>query len=298
MTRVLVLGGTMFFGKRLVQLLLNNGYEVTVATRGNATDPFGNQVERIILDRADRESVVKGLENKKWDIIYDQTAYSPNEVKDVLDVVGDNCMHYVFTSTMAVYKFGNAQAEENFDPTTFSYVLKNRTQYSGMEGYQEAKRACEAYLLEHAPYPVSIVRFPLVIGPDDYTNRLKDLVEKVKEGKEIEVTSLDNGLGFISSEKASEFLYWLGTNQKEGIWNAALDGFVTHGELLNKIETTVGKSAYVVETENLSPSAASAYAMKGSWSLSADKAVQEGFSFGSLEEVLVPLIRSYKAGKY
>lgn len=293
MTRVLVLGGTMFFGKRLVQLLLDKGYDVTIATRGITPDPFGDQVERIQLDRARQESVFKGLENKKWDIIYDQTAYSPNEVKDVLDAVGNNCKHYVFTSTMAVYEYGNEQIEENFDPTTFSFELKTRTEYVGMEGYQEAKRACEAYLLKNAPFSFSIVRFPLVIGPDDYTNRLEDLVKKVKEEKEIGVVSLQNGLGFISSEKAAEFLLWLGINQKEGIWNATLEGFVTHGELLNKIETTVGKSAYVVESENLSPETASAYAMKGSWSLKADKATQHGFTFGRLEEILPSLIERY-----
>lgn len=34
MTKVLVLGGTRFFGKRLVQLLVAAGADVTVATRG------------------------------------------------------------------------------------------------------------------------------------------------------------------------------------------------------------------------------------------------------------------------
>ncbi|MGX9135065.1 hypothetical protein ACWV26_11955 [Rummeliibacillus sp. JY-2-4R] len=40
MKTALVLGGTRFFGVKLVQCLLDNGVSVTVATRGNRNSPF------------------------------------------------------------------------------------------------------------------------------------------------------------------------------------------------------------------------------------------------------------------
>lgn len=49
MKNILILGGTRFFGKRLVRLLLDEGFKVTIATRGNTSDEFGDQVERIQL---------------------------------------------------------------------------------------------------------------------------------------------------------------------------------------------------------------------------------------------------------
>jgi len=40
MKKVLVMGGTRFFGKKLVQHLLDEGNEVTIATRGRTPDPY------------------------------------------------------------------------------------------------------------------------------------------------------------------------------------------------------------------------------------------------------------------
>ena len=42
--RILVIGGTRFFGLRLVEGLLEAGHAVTLATRGRAADPFGGRV--------------------------------------------------------------------------------------------------------------------------------------------------------------------------------------------------------------------------------------------------------------
>ncbi|MGR4032399.1 NAD-dependent epimerase/dehydratase family protein, partial [Bacillus sp. ZZQ-131] len=53
--KVLVLGGTRFFGKHLVEYLLQAGHDVTIATRGVTEDSFGSAVKRIIVDREDRK---------------------------------------------------------------------------------------------------------------------------------------------------------------------------------------------------------------------------------------------------
>ena len=45
--KILVLGGTRFFGVHLVCALLEDGHEVTIATRGRTPDSFGSQVSRI-----------------------------------------------------------------------------------------------------------------------------------------------------------------------------------------------------------------------------------------------------------
>jgi nucleoside-diphosphate-sugar epimerase len=48
---ILVIGGTRYFGKLLVQRLLQAGHRVTIATRGRTADPFGARIERIRVDR-------------------------------------------------------------------------------------------------------------------------------------------------------------------------------------------------------------------------------------------------------
>ena len=54
---ILVLGGTRFFGVHMVNALLENGHDVTIATRGKASDYFGDKVRRIILDRSNIDSM-------------------------------------------------------------------------------------------------------------------------------------------------------------------------------------------------------------------------------------------------
>ena len=61
---ILVLGGTRFFGVHTVNELIKNGHDVTIATRGITTDSFGNNVNRVIYDRNDKESIINILKRK------------------------------------------------------------------------------------------------------------------------------------------------------------------------------------------------------------------------------------------
>mgnify|MGYP002321514553 FL=1 len=65
--KILVVGGTRFFGIHMVEELLKNGHEVTIATRGNAKDDFGHKVQRLVLERTDASSMQEGLQNLHFD---------------------------------------------------------------------------------------------------------------------------------------------------------------------------------------------------------------------------------------
>ena len=55
--KILVLGGTRFFGIHMVKELLAQGHDVTIATRGKASDEYGDRVKRIIVERTSGESM-------------------------------------------------------------------------------------------------------------------------------------------------------------------------------------------------------------------------------------------------
>ena len=55
--KILVVGGTRFFGIPMIAKLLEDGHEVTVATRGNAANPFAGKTQQIIMDRTDAKQV-------------------------------------------------------------------------------------------------------------------------------------------------------------------------------------------------------------------------------------------------
>ncbi|WP_127578999.1 NAD-dependent epimerase/dehydratase family protein [Paenibacillus koleovorans] len=292
--KVLVLGGTQFFGKRLVAKLVEDGADVTIATRGRTQDPFGDAVRRVQLDRQDRSSVGSALKTGEWDILYDQTCYAPKEAADVWETVNGRIGRYVFTSTMAVYELGIGKTEADFDPARFAYTLGDRAAYrGGMEGYRLAKREAEAYLFQQVSVPVTAVRFPYVIGPDDYSNRLRFLVERVCAGAEIGVADADAFLAFISSEEAASFLKWAGEADWSGPINAGSYGFITHRVLLERIRAIAGVGTGARFVREAEPSSTSPYTLPGSWTLEVSRASGLGFTFEQLDDYLPGLLRMY-----
>lgn len=97
----LVIGGTRFFGIHMVNELLTAGYDVTIATRGKASDSFGDKVKRIFLERTKEESVREALSGTHYDVVIDKIAYCSNDIKYVMDVI--DCDKYIYMSSTSVY---------------------------------------------------------------------------------------------------------------------------------------------------------------------------------------------------
>ncbi len=55
--KILIIGGTRFFGIYTVNELLEKGHDVTIATRGRAFDEYGGRVKRIIIERTNEDSM-------------------------------------------------------------------------------------------------------------------------------------------------------------------------------------------------------------------------------------------------
>jgi nucleoside-diphosphate-sugar epimerase len=284
----LILGGTQFVGKRLVQLLVDEGIEVTIATRGLTADSFGNQVSRLIINRENAESLDQAFKDKSWDVVYDQTCYSSQEALDTLKALNGKVQKYIFTSSQAVYDFGTNHSEEGFNPMEFQPFLKTRRDYIGYVGYQEAKRAAEAILFQNADIPVVAVRFPIILGKDDYTNRLKFHVEHVKEGIPLFIENPDLRYIFIDSMEASSFLYTIAKSNYHGGINPGSEGDISLGELLGLIEELIGTHANVSANGNPSP-----YNLPGSWSVDTSLVQSIGYRFKSLDKLLRELILHY-----
>lgn len=291
MRKVLVLGGTQYFGKKLVQKLIENGDQVTIATRGTKEEPFGNQVERLVIDREQKDSMAKALANKEWDLVYDQSCFSPIEARDTAEVLKGKTKRYIFTSTQAVYEFGTLHKEENFDAYTYEINFKTRREYLGYEGYKEAKRASEAVFHQLGDFDVVSVRFPIVVSEDDYSERLKFHVDKILSGQAIGIQNPDLRYSFIHADEAGDFLMKIGESDFTGPINPGSAGDISLRELVEKISNHALKEGYIdtsVSTEHPSP-----YGLPGSWSIDTSKAEKLGFNFTNLDTLLDELIMYY-----
>jgi nucleoside-diphosphate-sugar epimerase len=283
--KVLVLGGTRFFGKHLVEALLQAGHDVTIATRGVTEDFFGSTVKRIIVDREDEKQLAECLEDKSYDIVYDNLCYSSNAAKIVCEVLKGKTKKYIMTSSMAVYEPALGLLEEDFNPYEYAITYGDRNDFN----YSEGKRLAEAVVFQHAAFPAVAVRFPVVIGENDYTKRLQFYVEYVVKQEPIVVDHVDGELAFIHEKEAGEFLAWCGMESIEGPINACGNGMITMREVIRFIEERTGIKALIQEVgDNIAP-----YNEVTNCTLHNGKARELGFPFRELNTEIKNVLQHY-----
>ncbi|MFT4564691.1 MAG: nucleoside-diphosphate-sugar epimerase [Gammaproteobacteria bacterium] len=162
-SRNLVLGGTAFIGRQLVQQLLAAGQEVALLNRGATQAPAG--VEQLIADRKDLASMRKVLSGRDWDVVYDVSASvqvaSVESIGELVELLDGHCGLFEFVSSIAAYRFGSGAFPWSEDrPTTRSRA----TSYGGQ------KAAVEQLLAERRAktgFPYTVVRPAAVYGPHD-----------------------------------------------------------------------------------------------------------------------------------
>lgn len=283
--KILVFGGTRFFGKKLVTRLLADGHDVTIATRGKATDDFGDAVKRVKMNRESREALFC-LAQENWDVVYDNICFSPQDALYSIAAFRDKVGKYVYTSSLSVYRMRDrALVEADFDPFHYELVTGSREDFD----YGEGKRLAEAVFFQKANFPVVAVRFPIVLGEDDYTGRLEFHIKHVQAGEEIGMPNEEAEMGFISSDEAADFLCWVGTKSDiVGPINATSDSVYRLTELMGLIEDATGKTAIVEEiTEDNDDSP---FGVEKTYYLDNAKAKEAGFAFQDLHEWLPKLI--------
>ena len=116
MARALVIGGTLFIGRALVDQLLERGDDVVIMHRGHGT-PFGKRVGEIICDRNDTAAVQAALDGTRFDVVYDnvydwQRGTTAEQVSAAVMATASGLRRYVFTSSVAVYPPGGEYAED------------------------------------------------------------------------------------------------------------------------------------------------------------------------------------------
>jgi len=284
--KVLILGGTRFVGKRLVHLLADQGHSVTVGSRGRTAVSFPSNVARLTLDRASRDSLATALAHTEWDIVYDQLCFSAGDATTAVDVFAGKTGRYVMCSSAAVYTNPLDSTEDAFDPAACS--IRNDEPRSG--SYAEGKRQAEAVLFQRAGFPVSAARFPIILGPDDYTKRLRVQVQRIAQNEPVHIENPDAEISLISSAEAAAFLAWLSGISDTEPFNACSDGSISLRTIVRFIEETTGCSAIVKHQPE-----ADAFSLFGkpvSATINTGKARRLGFQFQKTRNWILELIRN------
>jgi len=102
--KLLILGGTRFLGRHLVDLALARGVDVTIFTRGRLPVPWGDRVTALTGDRDPRAAPgLDALTGGSWDAVIDCSGYVPRVVEASARLLASRVKRYVFVSSMSVY---------------------------------------------------------------------------------------------------------------------------------------------------------------------------------------------------
>lgn len=284
MKQILVLGGTRFFGKHMVSALLTQGHAVTIANRGKTPDPFGNTVKRIVLERTDADSIRRALLGKSFDAVCDSLAYTSNDVRDLLEAF--HVPRYVMTSSTAVYQpLALHTTEADFVPLRIPLKWCAR----GDDSYATCKQQAEAALRQAYPsIPAVAVRFPFVIGEDDYTRRLYFYVENAIKGLPMHIDNLDAQMAFVHAREAGRFLAWAAMQDYTGPLNGASTGTISVREILQYVERQTGIRA-ILDPKGLP----APYNGTGAYSIDTALACHLGFTFSNLGDWIYTLLDNF-----
>ncbi len=280
--KILVLGGTKYFGKRLVDLLTEQGHEVAVASTGKTFVSFKHTVERIGIDRRNMESMCKALGNRIWDVVYDQICFDEPSAINAIEIFSGKIGRLIFTSSQSVYDYGSSIQEPYFVPG--SYIANPKNENS----YQEGKRLAERAYAKQNLFPITAVRFPIVLGYDDPTTRLHWHVARIKYGDPIYFPNYEARLSLITSEEAAAFLAWIKEIDLAGSVNVGSFQPVKLSNLMSMIEGMNGKKMVIAHestTENHSP-----FGIANDWWMNVQKAVTAGFHFKNANKWVIDMV--------
>lgn len=215
--RLLVIGGTRFVGKYVVEAALAAGHEVTLLHRGRSGADLFPDARHLLADRAGDLSV---LADGEWDATVDVCAYVPAHVSSLAAALGGRGGHHVLVSTVSVYADPpGPDADEESPlhalPDEGVTEVTHRT-------YGPLKVACER-AAEHAyAERLAVVRPTLIVGPDDHTGRFPWWVRRMARGGEVLAPGPpDQPIQVVDVRDLGAFVVLLATHRTAGTFNAA-----------------------------------------------------------------------------
>lgn len=301
---ILVIGGTRFIGRLLVQRLLHAGHRVTIATRGYAPDPFGERIGRIRTDRRNETAMRNLAKAGPFDIVYDQLCYSPLDAAIAVRSFAGKVGRYVMTSTIDAYRaLGHghgrtgalAESALAVEAQAIDAAYPWHDPRRATECYVAGKVQAEAYLARDGSLPLVTPRLAHVLGgPEDFTGRLAHYVELARAGAVLEYASESAAVSFTTAHAAADFLFWTGMQDFMGPVNAACDGALSAVQLHKRIGEVLETRVRTRRAAPLpGPGRLSPFDVAGRMVLDTSRAKALGYRFGHTDEWLDTTIRQH-----
>ena len=254
--KLLILGGTKFLGRYVVEAALARGHEVTLFNRGQLNPELFPEVEKL---RGDRDGGLDALKGRRWDAVVDPSGYSPRVVRDSARLLADAVEHYAFISSQSVYKDTSVPGvDEDYPVGTITDEQLREAEALPQselttapffwERYGALKALCERAAEEEMPGRVLNIRAGLIVGPHDYSDRFPYWPRRVSEGGEVLAPGdPERQVQFIDVRDLAGWTLEMAEARHTGTFNATGPDYrLTMGRLLETCRGTTGSDARFV----------------------------------------------------
>ncbi|KAG6383766.1 hypothetical protein SASPL_156470 [Salvia splendens] len=226
--KILIMGGTRFIGIFLSRLLVKEGHQVTLFTRGKAPiaqqlpgeseaefSDFSSKILHLKGDRQDFDFVKTSLAAEGFDVVYDINGREAVEVEPILDAL-PNLEQYIYCSSAGVY------LKTDYPPHYEVDAVDPKSRHKG-------KLETESLLASRDVNWTSI-RPVYIYGPLNYNPVEEWFFHRLKEGRPIPVPNSGiqiTQLGHVK-DLATAFIKVLGNPKaSKEVFNISGDKYVT-----------------------------------------------------------------------
>lgn len=241
--RILILGGTVFLGRHLVDVALARNHQVTLFNRGRHNPELYPQVEKL---RGDRDGGLQALEGRRWDAVIDTSGYFPRVVRQSAHLLAAAVDHYTFISTISVY--ADIKEPGTNEEAPVAHLADQSVEEITGDTYGGLKALCEQVVEEQLPGRALIIRPGLIVGPHDPTDRFTYWPHRVAQGGEV---LAPDGPGWptqiIDARDLAEWTVRSVEKQMTGVYNATGPAYrLTIGGVLEESRNVSGSDAEMV----------------------------------------------------
>jgi nucleoside-diphosphate-sugar epimerase len=248
--KLLVLGGTRFLGRHLVDLALARGDDITIFTRGKQPNHWPGRVTALEGNRDQAISPgLRAVEQGTWDAVIDTCGYVPRVVRQSAELLSRRVGRYLFVSSISVFTDASRPGLTEKDPVG---VLEDPNTEEIGKYYGPLKAACERVVSEVYGYRALNVRPGLIVGPHDPTDRfgywVARFVQPVLVGDRAPQAVVPNPrtrpIQLIDARDLAAFMLELLSKGLEGTHNATSPaGQWTMGALIDALREVGGAAA-------------------------------------------------------
>ncbi|MFI1026903.1 SDR family oxidoreductase [Streptomyces sp. NPDC020951] len=238
--RLLVLGGTEFAGRAVVEAALGRGWDVTVLNRGrHAPVPGTRSLSGDRTAPGGLDALAKSGDD--WDAVVDTWSAAPRAVHEAARLLRGRAGRYVYVSSCSVYTWAPPAGYAEDAP-----VVEGAEPDAEHSDYARDKRGGELAAVDAFGADASVlVRAGLILGPYENVGRLPWWLTRIARGGPVLAPGPhDLPLQYVDVRDLAEWILGAAERELSGPYNLiSPQGHATMGELLEACVRTTGSAA-------------------------------------------------------